>query len=222
VVAAESSKYSNIYKAKDRGGFGEGYSLFVKVLKLILPLSALVILGVVIVHLSVDTKTPQISKQVPNIKKVEKTIPGQVEVLKAKYEGVDEKGKNYTITADKASRITKGGDGVIFKNPVADIVLGDSSWLAIKSLTGSFNRENEILVLKNKVKVFHDSGYEISLKDISINLRNKTASTKSPVTIKGPMGIIDAQSFDVTNNGNLLSFNGPVYLKIFNFSSGVK
>ena len=207
--------YSSSYTPRPASRLGEGYSLLVKTLKFTLPLVVLVILGVLIAHLWEDDMQTQIAE----MPKAEKTTPGQIEVIAPKYESVDEKGEDYTITADSASRSATGGDdGVVFTNPLADIVLDNKTWLALKGSSGFFDRAKEYLTMKDGVTIFHDSGYEFAISDIEVNLREKTAKTSSAVTIKGPAGTMQAQYMQITNAGNLIIFGGPILLKIFNLS----
>jgi lipopolysaccharide export system protein LptC len=149
----------------------------------------------------------------------EKTTPGQIELIQAKYEGVDDKGRPYTITADKAARVMGAPDAVTFENPQADITLQDKTWVAMKGKTGSFDHATELLNMTGGVSVFHASGYEILLQDLTINLKKKTAETSSPVRAQGPMGSITAQNMAVRNEGELVIFGGPVTLTLFRLST---
>ena len=69
------------------------------------------------------------------------------------------------------------------------------------------------------VSVFHDSGYEMALKDLQINMKQKIAETKNPVWAQGPMGTIEAQSMSVRDQGDLIVFGGPATLTIFRLST---
>ncbi len=193
---------------------GQGYSIFVRILKFALPLIALVIIGVLTSRLFGEA--PQ--KNLSLLPKEEKTTPGLIELVQAKYEGMDDQGRPYTVTADKASRAMNAPDSVVFENPVADITLQDKTWVAVKAQTGSFDRKTEKLSLTGEVHVFHDSGYEILLHDLDINLKEKTASTVSPVTAQGPMGTIAAQNMTVKDQGDLIVFGGPATLTVFRLS----
>lgn len=185
-------------------------------MKFTLPLVALVIIGALITRLFED---PQQQAKISLLPNEEKTTPGQIELVQAKYEGLDDLGRPYTVTADKASRAMDAPDSVQFENPVADITLQDKTWVAVKAKTGSFDRTTETLRLKGEVHVFHDSGYEILLQDIEINLKQKTASTSSPVTAQGPMGTVAAQNMTVEDQGDLIIFGGPAMLTVFRLSA---
>jgi len=197
--------------------FRQGYSLFVWVLKLALPLAALAIVGILIMRLT--TGNPQ-QQNMAALPPAEKTTPGQIELVQAKYEGVDEQGRPYTVTADKATRAVNAPDTVLFVNPIADITLADKTWLAAKAKTGTFDHKTDTLDLKDDVAIFHDSGYEMHTQAIRIDLKQKTASTDQPVQAQGPVGTIAAQNVSVTDQGDLVIFGGPATLTLFSLSMG--
>ncbi len=194
--------------------FGQGYSIFVTVLKFALPVLALVIVGILMTRLSGEP--PQTIAALP---KEEKTTPGQIELVEARYEGVDDENHPYTVTADKAVRAMHAPDTVLFENPMADITLQDQTWVAVKAKSGSFDRTLERVTMNDEVSVFHDSGYEMRLQNLDIDLKQKTAHTPRSVLAQGPMGTITAHSMTVKNQGNLIVFGGPATLTIFRLAA---
>ncbi len=195
----------------------QGYSLFVRIMKFALPLAALVIIGVLITHMT-DSNTQQ--KNVASLPSAEKTTPGLIELIQPKFQDVDTDGNPYTITADKAVRAVDTPDMVLFTNPVADIMLKDNSWLAAKAKTGTFDRKNDTLELKDNVDIFHDSGYELRTQDIVISMKQKTAYTAKPVNAQGPVGMLSAQNMSILNHGEMVIFGGPAKLTIFSLHTG--
>jgi lipopolysaccharide export system protein LptC len=203
------------YTPRNLSVFRQGYSIFVRVAKYALPLAALVIVCVLITRLTTGNSQVQNLASEPA---AEKTTPGQIELVQPKYEGVDEKGQPYTVTADKATRLDKEPDNILFTNPVADITLTDKTWLAAKATSGTFNHTTDVLDLKDNVTIFHDSGYELDAQDLRIYLKLKTARTTLPVHAQGPIGTITAQNMSVLNQGNLIIFGGPATLTLFSLA----
>lgn len=206
-------RYSETYAPRRLNAFSWGYSWFVRILKYTLPLAALVLIGIVASRLSVGPQQP-----IPDLPQGEKTTPGQIELIDAKYEGVDDEGRPYTVTADKANRAMNAPDTVLFVNPLADITLQDKTWVAVKAKAGAFDIKSALLNLKDSVTVFHDSGYEIYLQSLDIDLKKKTALSTLPVRAQGPMGSITAQNMSVENQGDLIVFGGPATLTILKLS----
>jgi lipopolysaccharide export system protein LptC len=218
VTVQERHSVSDVYAPRRLSALGHGYSVFVRILKFVLPLAMLVIIGVLIARLSGDPQQQKITA----LPQAEKTTPGQIELIRAKYEGTDDQGRAYAVTADKTIRAMDAPDTVLFEKPLADITLQDKTWIAIKAETGSFDHAAEKLELKGNVTIFHDSGYELSLQDITIDLKQKTAATSLPVRAQGPLGTIAAKDMSVKDRGDLVVFGGPITLTIFKLSPGGK
>lgn len=206
---------NDIHSPRNLSPLGRRYSSFVKTLKLSMLAGFILILGVLVSYLS---ETPE-KDLIENSKIIaEKPTPGQIEVVGAKYEGADEKGNPYTITADKANRSSEKEDGVLFENPVTDIILENKTWLALKAAGGFFNSKNENVMLENEVKAYHDSGYEITMKNVVINMKNQSGSTAAPVSIQGPMGEASAANMEVKPGMAKIILGGPINIKLFNLS----
>jgi lipopolysaccharide export system protein LptC len=214
VTAQERQRSSDVYAPRRLSALGQGYSVFVRILKFILPLAMLVIIGVLIARLSSDPQQQKITA----LPQEEKTTAGKIELVRAKYEGTDDQGHAYAVTADKTLRAMDAPDTVLFEKPLADITLQDKTWVAIKAEAGSFDHAAEKLSLKGNVTIFHDSGYELALQDIMIDLKQKTAATSAPVRAQGPLGSIAAKNMSVKNQGDLVVFGGPVALTVFKLS----
>lgn len=196
-------------KAKARGARSshrnsDAYTWFVRVSRVALPLLALFIIGVVIARLSDDPQIAQLSELPTH----EKTKPGQISLVKAKYEGMDAKGRKYTLSAESATRDITADEAVFLDRPRADIAL-DGGWITVHADKGRFDNKMSKLFLSNGVTVYHDSGYEIHMQDVSVDLTARQASSPSPLTAQGPVGELRAQNVAVTGQGDLIVFGGP-------------
>jgi lipopolysaccharide export system protein LptC len=189
---------------------GSGYTWFVRVMKIALPLAAIAIVGGVVSRLSKD---PQIA-QLAELPKQEKTVPGQIELVKAQYEGMDAKGRKYTVTADTATRDMAADEAVFLEKPRADIALEGGSWLAVHAAKGRFDNKASKLFLSGGVTAYHDSGYEMHLQDLSVDVKARAAASLSPVSLQGPAGELRAQNIAVTGGGELVVFGGPAQVTL--------
>jgi len=186
---------------------GAGYSAFVRIAKFALPVMALVIIGAVGANLS---KNP-VAEQISQLPKEEETKPGQLTLTAARYEGIDDEGRNYTITADQATR-TGDNDNVLLAKPKADLELDAQSWIALHADNGDYNMKRNILQLTNNVTLFHNDGYEMKTDALTINVGKKVAVSNKHVTGHGPIGEISGTWLKITDNGNLITFGGPARL----------
>lgn len=190
---------------------GSGYSWFVKIAKLALPIAALVVIGIVVANLNENAVEQQI---VEMPKDAAQTTPGQIELIAARYEGTDEKGQAYTVSADKATRGTEK-DSVLLDKPKGDLMLENKSWLAVHADKGTYSMDSGHLNLSDNVRLFHDAGYELLMESAAIDIKTRNATSDKPVKGHGPLGEIAAQSLRIDNGGENVVFGGPVTLKIY-------
>lgn len=189
---------------------GSGYSWFVRIAKIALPLVALAIMGVVVARLSEESQLEQLVAAPTQ----GKTTPGQIELVKAKYEGTDAKGRKYTLTADSATRDMNSDQAVLLEKPRADIALDGGSALTVHADKGRYDNKASKLFLTGGVTAYHDSGYEIHLQDISVDIATRAAASLLPVTAQGPVGELRAQNIAVTDQGMLVVFGGPAQMTL--------
>jgi lipopolysaccharide export system protein LptC len=198
----------------------ERYSAFVRAARLALPVAALVIVGIVIAKLSSDPH--QSLNPVATMPKDEKTIPGQTAMTEAKYEGIDQQGRPYTVTAKSAARDMKAPESVLLTAPGATLQVDDSRTVAMQAAAGVFDAKNSQLRLYDGVRVSDNTGYEMDLRDIDIDIKARHAVTQSPVSGKGPLGTLDAAGMDVQDGGAMIVFKGPATMQLRNLSSAGK
>ncbi len=214
---AQRQRLRHIQPRRRYEGSGAGHTWFVRITKFVLPVAALVIIGVIAARLSQDQQSllpPQTPQQTAGAK------AGEIDLVKPKYEGLDAQNRPYTISADTAHRVMDKDHPtqqiVDMDHPVGDILMDDGSWLAAKAAEGLFNNTTNNLYLSGGVIFFHDSGYEMHLKDVRIDIKTHHAQTDYPVQGQGPAGGIDAQNLEITDGGDLIIFGGPVRLTLWN------
>lgn len=210
-MAPEESRLNQFSAAPHRlSPRGGGYSSFVRIAKLALPVVAIIIVGIVIARLQEDDMRAQLSQIAPD----EKTTPGQIELVQARYEGRDEKGQPFTVIADKATRPSNTDNVIRLEKPKADIALDSGDWLALHADEGHYRDSAQMLKLRGNVKVFHDKGYELDMPTADINLATRHVMSDHPVKGRGPMGAVTGQNLEVRDGGALVIFGGPATLTI--------
>lgn len=202
-----------------RNALGTGYTWFVRVLRFALPLVALILIGVVIARLAKDPQGPTLTTA--DLPQNEKTIPGQIEMVQAKYQGMDAKGHAYTLSADTATRDIASPDTVLLDKPRADVVMPDGAQISLNAGSGTYNTATGQMTLSDQVTLRHDNGYEMYLQDAKVDVNAHTASTTKPVRAKSDIGELSAQSMDIQNEGNLIVFSGPATLVIYSLSGNL-
>ncbi len=139
----------------------------------------------------------------------------EIAMIGARYGGMDNKGRPFTITADSASRSPDMPDIINLQKPMADILLADSGWIAVESLRGVYMQDHMQLFLHENVRFFHDTGYEMHTGDLHIDLKTSMVRGTTPVSGHGPAGAVEAGGMVFDPSEDKIIFNGPARLTLF-------
>lgn len=185
------------------------YTRVVRLLRILLPLAALVIIGVLISRLN---ESPQNIQVMPTTEET-RDPSGEIEMLDAKYSGVDAAGRPFRITAQRASRPLSGNEQVMLESPVGRMQLDGEDWIAARADTGRYRTEDSRLLLQGNVKLYDNTGYVLVTDSLVVSTSEGRAVSKTRVRGKGPAGTIDAKGgVAVTGNGARTVFRGPAKL----------
>jgi lipopolysaccharide export system protein LptC len=123
---------------------------------------------------------------------------------KPHYEGTDERGRKYTITADQAEQ--KPDKKIGLKNVAADMFTEQGAWLSLTAAGGEFNDITKILTLTGAVTLYHEEGYQFVTERAEIDTNTSEARGDLPISGQGPMGKLLATGFEIKDNGNYILF----------------
>lgn len=180
--------------------------LFIQVTKFLLPLSALGLLAFIALW-------PEINRSKDNGRLTFSQFAAEVDGAKltdARYRGVDEQGRPYTITAKTAKQITP--DRVNLTTPVGDLSMKGGNWLQVQSKDGVYLQHSGNLDLSHEVILYRDDGTTMTTESAAIDLKSGAAAGAEPVHAEGPFGTLDAQGFVLTDSGGAIQFTGPAHL----------
>jgi lipopolysaccharide export system protein LptC len=197
-------------RARLRGRRGRS----VRVLKVALPLIVLATLGSV-GYWWLESRgrivDPTLIQQVPGTSATQ----AEVTVQDVKYDGKDDRGRPFTITATSASH--KDGDDrhIALKKPMADLVLNSGSYVALTANDGLLDRDVDIITLNGDVTLFHDKGLSFQTSSATIDLKAKTAEGDEAVEGQNGKGELTSEGFRVRDDGDTILFTGKAYVKIY-------
>jgi lipopolysaccharide export system protein LptC len=175
----------------------------VTVTKWLLPLLALGLMTTVALW-------PELDQTAETARVAFRRVSGEVggaQLTDARYHGVDEKGRPYTVTAATARQ--SGADRVDLTNPQGDVTLQDGTWLMLQSKQGVFLRQRNQLDLSHDVTLYRDDGTTLVTRAVSIDLKNGAAASSDPTHAEGPFGTLESQGFTVLDKGANILFTGP-------------
>jgi lipopolysaccharide export system protein LptC len=140
-------------------------------------------------------------------------ISGEVEggkLIDARYNGIDEKGRPYTVTAATAWQIDPERVGLTM--PKGDITLENGTWLIVTSKEGTYLQHLNQLDLVKDVTLYRDDGTTMRTSAASIDVKAGAAAGSEKMHAEGPFGVLDSQGFTVMDKGAAIDFPGPAHL----------
>lgn len=207
---ASDKKYAQLGQTNARTKApGKGYSVFVRLMRLALPMLAVGIIGLLL-------SWPRVEETLAPIPK-EAVVPqavGKNELVNPRFESTDEKSQPFTITAKRAVQSARDPSVVLLENPMADITLTGGTWMAAEAERGAYRQNADRLLLQGEVKLFHDKGYEVITEKLLLNLKNREAWSDEPVYGQGPAGTLKATGMQAHAETEQLIFTGPVKLTL--------
>ena len=225
-TAAEAIGYDDV-ASRSAGGRGQAdtavkrpprlplrsrYSAFVHVLKLVLPALAVALVLLVVVWPQFDLGDSGFRV---GVSKLQPESAENLSMLNARFQGLDERGRPFTITADVATQETAESDVVYLDLPKGDLTLEDESWLAVTARKGVYDRVGEFLTLQGGVNIFHDQGYHLETEEARVDLEAGRAVSDKPTHAQGPFGTVDSQGIELTDDGKRIFFTGKSRLVIY-------
>jgi lipopolysaccharide export system protein LptC len=177
--------------------------------KFILPLVALALLTSMaiwpdLMHTASETRM--------RIKELAAEFSGAT-LIDARYHGIDQSGRPFTVTAAKAMQASP--DKINLTNPQGDTTLKNGTWLTLKSRKGVYRQNERSLDLSDRVFLYRDDGTTLRTQSASVDLKAAAAAGSQPVHAEGPFGILDARGgFTLLDKGEQVEFLGPAHLTL--------
>jgi lipopolysaccharide export system protein LptC len=160
----------------------------------------------------------QASERVITVEKMQQVgdeTKAEVTVNDLKYDGKDDKGRPFSITAAAASHADGDERHIALKKPLADIIMSGGAYVAVTALDGVLDRDSDIVTLNGDVTLFHDNGLSFQTDSATIDLQAKTAEGDAPVEGQNGDGELFSEGFRVRDDGDTIEFTGKAYMKIY-------
>lgn len=182
-----------------------GYSLFVVFMKVLLPALATAMILLVIAWPQISPTEERFRIGVSSISLEEAE---NLSMLNPRFDGIDERNRPYSVTADIAVQESGSADVVDLELPKADMSMDDGSWVAVMAKSGRYHRKEETVDLVGDVVMFHDEGFEVKTDIAHVDLQAGVAEGDRPVEAQGPTGTLTSEGFRVEERGERIFFTG--------------
>lgn len=185
------------------------HSRFVRILKFVLPVSAVLMAGAFIgysllassVNYSLDIGTPTVED-------------GELVMANPQLGGFTKDNRPYKMTAARAKQAIGGGSSIELEEITATVPIDNENFATVVAPNGTFNRESNRLDIDNSLLVKTTSGLEARLRSAQVDIDASTLRTEEPVEIKLNGTRISADSLEATDGGKVLVFENRVKVNI--------
>lgn len=189
------------------------YSRFVSAMKLLLPAMAAVLVVLIVAWPSLTRRDDGLRLSFADIEAG--TTEEAIYLTNARYFGADDKDQPFSLMAEEVFQLLPDSDEIHFILPKADFILANGDHMAIEAERGILSRTAETLVLDGGVSISSEDGYRFFTSRAEIDLRASIASSDQPVEGSGPIGRINADSFQLDQLNRTYLFEGRVKLVVF-------
>lgn len=181
------------------------YSRFVAVMKFLLPAVAagLVVLLAIWSQIRIEDGRFRIG-----VADVAPTQIDRLSMISPRFEGIDDRNRPFTVTAEEASQVKDNEDLIELVRPQADMTLENGTWVALTAEKGRFQRSTRRLQLDGEVSLFQDQGYELHVESVAIDFSSGSAVSDTPVYGQGPSGELAGEGLKFTDRGQIIELTG--------------
>lgn len=146
---------------------------------------------------------------------VDPSMKVDVVVNDLQYDGRDDRGRPFSITAVSASHTNGDDRHVSLKKPLADITTSSGAYVALAANDSILDRDAGLMSLTGDVTLYHDTGLSFQTDRATINLKDKTAEGSDVVEGQNGDRELISQGFRVRDDGDTIEFTGKAYMKIY-------
>lgn len=138
----------------------------------------------------------------------------QIRMLKPHFQGRNDSGQPFLITADSAVRDDVDASRVELDRPVFMQGSSPADQTRVSSDHGVYREDTHMLDLEGDVTLDSANGYHFVSAHALVDTEKNNVDGDRPVTGHGPLGQLAASAYAVRNGGAYLYFNGHVRTRI--------
>jgi lipopolysaccharide export system protein LptC len=182
-----------------------GYTRFVRIMKVMLPLVAFSLIVLVIVY-STQSAERKIAVAIEGVDAVDHDR----QLVAPRLTGTDGRGQPFTVTAKGATQAPGKVRRLTIDEVTADITMQDKSWVQVGAVKGELDVEGKKLDLVDSINIYSDRGYECHTDKAQYDFGSGLLKGNSPIRCQGPMGVFSAKRFEGLRDPGILRFMGGV------------
>ncbi|WP_407157297.1 LPS export ABC transporter periplasmic protein LptC [Bradyrhizobium sp. STM 3557] len=126
----------------------------------------------------------------------------------------------YDLVAKTATQDLTDPDHVELKILRAKVLMEDHSTVTLDARTGLFDTKQQVLDLHKDILLTTSTGYEARLNSAHADMAKGTVSSDEHVDVKLTNGTLTADRLRITDNGDVIRFEGHVVMNLVNLDGG--
>lgn len=179
--------------------------------KLLLPSIAAVLIGLLVIFPMIQKDQKEFLLDITRPKKGELE---KLHVEKTVFNITDKDNKVNNLTADNIDETSPGSKLIKLTNPDGVLPAAAADWINIKSPTGYFDQNTNILTLIDDVDIFYSAGMNMEVPEIIFDFNASKAYSDKPVKAQGYIGDLQSEGFELYNKTGIIIFTGKTHIKI--------
>ena len=185
------------------------HSAHVRVLKVALPVAAIII-GIVFVIVSI------VRTYIPSELQVESATieDGKIVMRNPAISGRNNDGISYSMKAERALQDMKQPDVITLENIKAKVPVNETTIAEVVATAGVYDRGQNLLDMIAPFTISLNSGLEAAFRSAHLDINGGNMSTEEPVSIRSREASIVAQSLRMTDKGRVVVFEGKVVVNV--------
>jgi lipopolysaccharide export system protein LptC len=177
----------------------------VQAMKFLLPLAAAGLLALLLLWPELEGRDGRLS-----FRRGPALVPEALQLVAPRFQGIDELGRPYTITARVGRQIGQE-EVMLLDQPRADILLNDGAWVYVEADNGRYDKPAQHLDLEGNVRIFHDSGMLFRTEQASVQIDQGSADGDRATQAQGSFGTIESEGFRLRDRGAVMIFTGKAH-----------
>lgn len=188
-----------------------GYSRFVRIMKVTLPLVAFSLVVLVVIYSATGGAGSKVAIGVTELGALE----NDRQLVNPKLTGTDGRGQPFTVTAKSASQVSGKARKLAIDGVVADVTMQDRSWISVGATHGVLDVEGKTLDLNQTISIFTDKGYECHTESARYDFGLGLLKGEQPINCQGPLGLMSSKKFEGLREPGIMRFTGGVTTTYF-------
>ncbi|HET6518684.1 MAG TPA: LPS export ABC transporter periplasmic protein LptC [Geminicoccaceae bacterium] len=194
--------------APPRRRVGGRYSVFVDLMRYLLPATALLLIVLVLLWPYLMGTYSQMIMPIRDAGDLD--AGNAMRMARPHYVGRTSDDQPYTVTADNAQLDPERPNLIRLDNLDAQLTTADARDLTLRAQQGIYRRNTERLRLFGGIELTSSDGYRFETESARVDLARGTVVGPRPVQGTGPTGDLEASRFEIRDGGDVLRFEGRV------------